>query len=108
MVQVKIMPKILRLFLPNTDIIIFPWNIYSKIIPLSDRDINHERIHICQMKELLYIFFYPAYLIGWLIGGCKYMNNCFEREAFANEKWMLYTKNRKRNSWINYIINQTK
>lgn len=103
MVKIKEMPKILKWMLPNTDAITFPWAIYSKKLPLSKRDSNHEFIHICQMKELLYLFFYPLYLIGWVIGGFKYENNCFEKEAFDNENNEKYMSERDRFSWMSYI-----
>jgi len=61
--------------------------IYNKFIPISgykainlfgilfvrsgkkmkESDLNHEKIHTAQMKELLYIFFYLIYVFEWLI-----------------------------------------
>ena len=94
--------------------------IYNKIIPfkgykainlfglifartkLSDIDINHERIHTAQMKELLFIFFYIWYLIEWLIRFLIYQNASkayeniqFEKEAYNNQDNLEYLNNRK-------------
>ncbi len=40
----------------------------------------HEMHHVKQYM-LLGILFFPLYGIGWLLGGCKYRNNWFEKEA---------------------------
>lgn len=94
--------------------------IYNKIIPfkgykainlfgfifartkLSDVDINHERIHTAQMRELLFIFFYIWYLIEWLVRSIIYWdtskaygNICFEKEAYNNQDNLEYLNNRK-------------
>lgn len=62
---------------------------------LTDRQILHERIHTCQQKELLWIFFYIWYLIEWVIRlfqyrfnfNDAYMNISFEREAYYVERF---------------------
>lgn len=50
--------------------------------------INHENIHTAQMKEMLYVFFYLAYIGEWLYHLCRlndrmkaYRAISFEREA---------------------------
>lgn len=57
---------------------------------MSSIDINHERIHYAQMKELLYIPFYIIYFIEWLIrflylGNSykAYRSTSFEVEAYC-------------------------
>jgi len=72
--------------------------------------INHESIHTHQMKELLYIFFYPWYGIEWLIrllcywnGHKAYRNISFEVEAYKYEKDFTYLQSRKKYDWIKYI-----
>ena len=71
--------------------------------------INHERIHTAQMKELLYIFFYMAYVIEWLFRMLQYRdsfkaysNISFEREAYANGDNLNYLKSRKHYSFVKY------
>ena len=103
--------------------------IYNKIIPFkgykainllsiifvrkgcifSDIDLNHERIHTAQMKELLFIGFYIWYLIEWLCLLIKYRsmheaykNIRFEKEAYANQKDLEYLKNRLHFYFLKY------
>lgn len=78
---------------------------------ISDIDINHEKIHTEQMKELLYVGFYLWYILEYLI--CfiisrfshkySYHDISFEEEAYNNEKCLDYLNNRKHFSWIKYI-----
>lgn len=108
--------------------------IYNKIIPfkgflainlfgflfarnkLTEVDINHEKIHTEQMKELLYVLFYILYIleyiIRWFIPFFKmslpdshkiYRSISFEQEAYKYETDLEYLKNRKRYNWIKYI-----
>lgn len=46
----------------------------------------HERVHVAQYERLGPLFF-PAYgiasLVAWWRGGCPYLDNRYEREAFA-------------------------
>lgn len=75
---------------------------------LTDGDINHEKIHSAQFKELLYIFYYPIYLICWIVEIIRppyitaYQDTCFEREAYANEKDLEYLQQRKKYAFMNY------
>lgn len=71
---------------------------------ISFRDLNHERIHTTQMKELLYIPFYLIYLVEWLIrvlftkdafSHNAYKHISFEVEAYENEMNVSYLNNRK-------------
>lgn len=71
---------------------------------LTEVDINHEAIHSAQFKELLWIFYYPIYLIEWLIRVLfskdrfthkAYRNISFEQEAYKNEDNLDYLKTRK-------------
>lgn len=72
---------------------------------VTERMLNHERIHTAQMRELLYVGFYLWYLIEWLIRLCKdpntaYRKICFEAEAYANQNDQEYLEGRKRfNFW---------
>ena len=74
--------------------------------PLSRVTINHEaKIHMEQMKELLFVGFYLWYIIEWFIklfiyGKEAYRNISFEREAYAYEGYEGYLTIRKRYNWI--------
>lgn len=74
---------------------------------LSDQLINHERIHTAQMLEMGVVFFYVAYLMEWLVRlpmrGKAYRNLSFEREAYANERNLLYLNERKHYAWRHYL-----
>lgn len=80
--------------------------------PCSPMLINHEKIHTAQIKDLLYLFFYLAYVVEWLVrllqfrnGYEAYRNISFEREAYANQKNLKYLNGRKRYSFLNYLTN---
>jgi hypothetical protein len=88
-----------------TAIVIFPFlitrenNISSNAVM-----INHEKIHFRQIIELFVLPFYLWYGIEFLIRLFQYKNKrqaylniCFEREAYTNEKDLNYLK--KRSLW---------
>ena len=82
---------------------------------LSDELMNHERIHTAQQREMLYVFFYVAYLVEWLVRlpmrGNAYRNISFEREAYANQRNLNYLHNRRHYAWRRYMrrpVNQRK
>lgn len=80
--------------------IIFAREILNKV------DINHEKIHSKQMKDFLYIFYYPIYIIEWIIrlfqyGNKAYRNISFEREAYANQNDFNYKHTFK--NYLKYI-----
>lgn len=66
---------------------------------MSDKDINHEKIHTSQMKELLYLPFYLLYFGEWVVRlfmkGDAYRNISFEKEAYTNENDLTYLTRRK-------------
>ena len=67
---------------------------------VEEKDYNHEAIHTAQMKELLYVGFYIAYLFEWLYRlifhtKTAYMGISFEREAYENEENLKYLDTRK-------------
>jgi hypothetical protein len=68
---------------------------------LSQRTLNHERIHFAQQKECLIVFFYLLYLLMWLRYG--YRNIPFEREAYDNAHFKDYLTTRRRFAWLKYI-----
>lgn len=78
--------------------------------PISERTLNHERIHTVQMKELLFVFFYLWYGIEWFVRLIQYrdreeayLNISFEREAYSNQKDRSYIKVRKKYEFRKYL-----
>lgn len=71
--------------------------------PLSDKTINHEKIHTAQMRELGYIGFYILYFVEWLYrlirqtytGEDAYRAISFEKEAYAKDDRSTYLTYRK-------------
>ena len=75
---------------------------------VTSTDINHEMIHSAQIRDLGYLFFYPWYVIEWLIrliqyGSNAYRNISMEREAYANEKNLWYLEERRPWSFAKYL-----
>ena len=77
----------------------------------NDVDLNHERIHSAQMRELLYIGFYLWYLFEWLFLLIKYRsthkayrNIRFEKEAYAHEDDKYYLKYRTHHAFLQFSI----
>lgn len=79
-------------------IAIFPFIFVRKDRTMSDIDINHEKIHFAQQKELLIVFFYLLYAVFYLIYG--YRNMPFEKEAYDNDDNLEYLKTRKFLAWL--------
>lgn len=77
---------------------------------LSNDLINHERIHTAQQREMLFVFFYLAYVIEWLVRlpmrGNAYRNISFEREAYANEHNLEYLQSRRPYAWRRHMHRQ--
>ncbi len=72
--------------------------------------INHEKIHLRQQIELLWVFFFLWYgtefLIRWIQFGnplVAYFNISFEKEAYANEYDLSYLNKRKVWNFTNYL-----
>lgn len=73
---------------------------------------NHEKIHLKQMQEMLWIGFYLWYAIEYLciMLSCKwnkqsdrYHDVSFEEEAHNNDKNLNYCKERKHYAWFKYL-----
>ena len=75
-------------------------------VKITERLLNHERIHTAQMKELGYIFFYIIYVLEWLVRlflpGNAYENVSFEREAYLFDGSKSYLQQRKRFAMWNH------
>jgi hypothetical protein len=72
--------------------------------------INHEKIHLRQQLELLFIPFYLFYAIEFIFRFLQYKkwtlaykNISFEREAYQNENNFDYLKSRKFWHFLKYI-----
>ncbi len=78
--------------------------------PCDSVVVNHERIHTAQMKELAFVFFYLWYVLEWVIRIIQYRgyyaayhNISFEREAYANERNLIYLSNRRGYNFFKYV-----
>lgn len=72
--------------------------------------VNHEKIHLRQQLELLFVPFYIFYLLEYTIRliqfknkDLAYRNISFEREAYTNEADLDYLKKRSFFRFLNYI-----
>ena len=74
---------------------------------LSNEMMNHERIHTAQQREMLFVFFYLAYFLEWLVRlplrGNAYRSISFEREAYANQRNLDYLQSRPLYAWRKYV-----
>lgn len=74
---------------------------------MLDTDLNHEAIHTAQIREMLYVFFYLWYVIEWGIrlfkNGNAYRNISFEQEAYGNQSYLIYLKERRTFAWLDYL-----
>lgn len=78
--------------------------------PCDSVTINHEEIHTRQMRELLYLPFYVAYVVEWLFRLAQYRDFMkayaaisFEREAYANQRDLGYLRRRRPYSFLKYL-----
>lgn len=81
-------------------IAIFPFIFVHPNTVITDRLINHEKIHLRQQLEMLVLPFYIWYLIEYIFRG--YYSNRFESEAYSNDKNLNYLKTRKPFSFMKY------
>jgi hypothetical protein len=72
--------------------------------------INHEKIHLHQQAELLWLFFFIWYVLEFLIRfialrnrKAAYKNICLEKEAYAMEQNLEYLKARKMFSFLKFL-----
>lgn len=92
---------------------------------LTYRLMNHEHIHVAQMREMFYILFYLWYGVEWLTRvvvyfirfmgrylrdksrkvnlHLAYRKISFEKEARSHERNLEYLKQRKSFAWLAYI-----
>ena len=72
--------------------------------------IRHERIHLKQQVELLWVFFFLLYLLEFLAKIIiyrelkrAYRNISFEREAYAHESEIDYLRHKPLWSFVRYV-----
>lgn len=105
-------PQFLSIFISIKAITLYPFIIIKG--KGDQRLINHERIHICQQRELLVIPFYLLYVFFWLKNLYKFWGEdnlfqkayeCipFEKEAYSNDNSIEYVLIRERFGWTNYM-----
>ena len=69
------------------------------------RVVNHEKIHVAQQKELLYVGFILLYIFYQIKYG--YLNNPFELEARKYQYDQGYLNNRKLYAWYKIEYNES-
>lgn len=77
---------------------------------ISDIEYNHEKIHLKQMQELLWVPYYLWYAIEYLLirlfhkkQNDAYHDVSFEEEAYKHEEDLEYTEHRKHYAWFKYV-----
>jgi len=90
-------------------ITIYPFIIINHNYKGDETLINHEKIHIEQQRELLWIGFFVLYMLEFIFRFFQYQNwkeaylsISFEKEANFNENNILYLSFRKNYSFIKY------
>jgi len=76
----------------------------------NDVLINHEKIHLQQQKEMLWLLFFIWYLVEYAVKLIRYKkpmiayrNLSFERESYANENDKNYLEKREFWNFIKYL-----
>lgn len=78
---------------------------------MSRTELNHERIHTRQQFELLILPFFILYGLEYLVrlflcrfdADKAYRSISFEREAYANERNLMYLRHRRPHTWRRYL-----
>ena len=105
-------PQLLSVFISIKAITLYPFIIIKG--KGDKRLINHERIHICQQRELWVIPFYILYVLFWIKNLYKFWGKenlfqkayewiPFEREAHSNDYSENYVLRRPKFGWANYM-----
>ena len=75
--------------------------------PLNLEELNHERIHTAQQREMLYLPFFVWYVVEWLFLLLRYRNFMqayyhisFEQEAYRHQDDLDYLQHRKHYSFL--------
>lgn len=88
---------------------LWPFIIFRDSKYQTSRIRNHEKIHIAQQKQLWIIGFYLIYAYSYIKNRIKkdpkpYRNIVFEREAYTNERNIIYLQKREKHSWRKYWV----
>ena len=86
-VRTKIMKLIGKKYM-----LLFCWLLTAPKAKITEVDLNHERIHERQMRELLYIFFYVWYGVEWLIRLIQFWRIGYTSYKESNDKWLKRIK----------------
>jgi hypothetical protein len=97
--------------LPAQAMALYPFMLFKrKNFRENESIIRHEQIHFRQQQELLIVFFYPVYLLNYLVNLARYrdhnkayFNISFEREAYQNENDLTYLKKRSLFAWLKML-----
>jgi hypothetical protein len=97
--------------LPAQAMALYPFMLFKRKNLREDESIiRHEQIHFRQQQELLIVFFYPIYLLNYLVNLARYrdhstayFNISFEREAYQNESDLTYLNKRKLFAWTRLL-----
>ena len=102
------LPRLVSWFFPVSAITIGPF-IFVRAGVASSRLLRHERIHVAQGQELLFVGFWALYLFFWVLNLLKYGNPRhaylmipFELEARAHERTKDYLKTRPLFHWRHF------
>ena len=106
---------------PSAGITIWPFGLWLNKRNMSiEKDVNHERIHEAQQRELLLIFFILIYFSEW---GVRYLvllykklvekqdvdfhsayrSISFEQEAYRNESNLNYLNSRRHFAFLKHL-----
>ncbi|MBR1838074.1 MAG: hypothetical protein IJ786_00775 [Bacteroidaceae bacterium] len=112
---------------PYTALTLGPWLLIRRGVRLTPSLLRHERIHFRQCCELLFLFFYAAYLLEWLfrlvqeafrdcchkgkphhkacpsLATRAYLNISFEREAYAHQSDPHYLQQRRPYAFLRHL-----
>jgi hypothetical protein len=97
--------------LPAQAMALYPFMLFKrKNLRENESIIRHEQIHFRQQRELLIVFFYPIYLLNYVLNLARYrdhnkayFNISFEREAYQNESDLTYLNKRKLFAWTRLL-----
>lgn len=98
-------------FLPMAGMALFPFILIKELQFKEQKQfINHEKIHLAQQLELLFLGFYILYLLNYIFNLFKYFNHSkayynivFEKEAYAMEMRSEYLSKRSFCAWIRFL-----
>jgi len=93
---------------PYDAMALWPFIFVRKETKVTEKLLNHERIHGRQQLELLIVPFLLWYVVEFAIrtllgNGNAYRNICFEREAYENENDMKYIEHRSLWAFLRHL-----